>query len=601
MAVPRVPVHRSLTFRLLVASLTIAAAAVLATSWIASQFTSQTIKQQIGQSLSDDKSVYDEMLGYAATHRDWSGVQPLVTARAVKLNRRITLMTMDRQVIADSMTGPSLVTARPSATVDPLSVDLGLTGRTDRIDPRLRGPYELPPAEQRQIRKQLTQSLECMRGYDTEGQVVDGPHSRPKLATTRLGKEPYSCLLVPEATKTERRPLAALRKLVAACAGERDLDRVWLTPDLTVTVVEPVTGVSIADRTARAVGCLDKARRTQLEPYATPPALLFVTDPADPTAQRVFPLSRQSLLRTGAATAGVLLLVGVLTVTVGRRLTRPLRALTEAAQRPEDHARVPVGGRDEIGYLAAALNELAERRERSEQLRQDMVNDVAHELRNPLTTIRTWLEAVRDGLAIVDEPLLTVLQDETAQLQHIVDDLRDLAAADAGTLRMHPEPVYLSDTVGQAVDAHQPNAAAARVRLTTEHDGDPEVIADPVRMRQLIGNLLANAIRHTPPGGTVTVRTAMTAGLLTIAVTDTGFGIAPTDLPKVFDRFWRADESRSRNTGGSGLGLPIARQIAEGHGGAIAVDSTLNAGTTFTVTLPAAWAPPGPAAELNGS
>jgi two-component system sensor histidine kinase BaeS len=248
---------------------------------------------------------------------------------------------------------------------------------------------------------------------------------------------------------------------------------------------------------------------------------------------------------------------------------------------------VAVGGRDEIGYLALALNDLAERRERSEQLRRAMVNDVAHELRNPLTTIRTWLQAVRDGLTVVDEPLLTVLQDETAQLEHIVDDLRDLAAADAGTLRMHPEPLYVSDTVDQAVDAHRPNAAAARVRLSSEHDGDPEVIADPVRLRQLIGNLLANAIRHTPPGGTVTVRTTMAAGPLTIVVTDTGTGIAPADLPKVFDRFWRADESRSRGTGGSGLGLPIARQIVEGHGGTIAVESALNVGTTFTVTLPA--------------
>ncbi|MET0424333.1 MAG: HAMP domain-containing sensor histidine kinase [Actinoplanes sp.] len=586
MDVPRVPAYRSLIFRLLVASLTIAGAAVLATSWIASQFTSQTIKQQLGQSLSDDKSVYDEMLGYAATHRDWSGVQPLVTARAAKLNRRITLMTVDRQVIADSMTGPSLATARPSATVDPLSVDLGLTGRTERIDPRLQGPYRLPPAEQRQLRAALTKSLNCLHEYGTEGQIVTGRHGRPEVAITLLGKETFSCLLVPDPTRTEQRALAGLRKLIAACAGEKNLDWLWLRPDLTVEVADPEYQIPVPARTARAAGCLDKARRTQLEPYATPPALLFVTDPADPTAQRVLPLSRANLLRTGAATAGVLLLAGLLTVTVGRRLTRPLRALTEAARRPDDHPRVPVGGRDEIAYLAAALNELAERRERSEQLRQDMVNDVAHELRNPLTTIRTWLAAVRDGLATVDQPLLTLLQDETAQLQHIVDDLRDLAAADAGTLRMHPELVYVSDAVGQVVDAHRPNAAAARVRLTAEHDGDLELVADPVRLRQLIGNLLANAIRHTPPGGAVTVRTGRDEGSLTIAVTDTGHGIAPDDLPRVFDRFWRADESRSRHTGGSGLGLPIARQLAEAHRGTITVDSTLGAGATFTVKLP---------------
>ncbi|GAA2525310.1 sensor histidine kinase [Winogradskya humida] len=582
MYAPRVPMHRSLTVRLLVASLAIAAVAVLATSWIASQLTSRTIKQQIGQSLSDDKSVYDELLGYAATHPGWSGVQPLITARATKLNRRITLMSEDRRVIADSMAGPSLASARPSATIDPLAVDLGLSGRTDRIDPRLVGPFKLSPAEQRQIRADLARSLECLRRFGGEGEVVTGPYGRPKVVVTDLGKQDSPCELVPAATRTEQQPLTVLRELVAACAGETDVDRVWLTPDLVLAIVDPATEQPSAARTARAAGCLDQARRTQLEPYVAPAALLFVTDPVDPTAQVVFPLSRDNVLRTGTATAGVLLFVGLLTVTVGRRLTRPLRALTEAAHRPGDHPRVPVGRRDEIGYLAAALNELAERRERSEQLRQAMVSDVAHELRNPLTNIRTWLEAVRDGLATVDEPLLTLLHDETAQLQHIVDDLRDLAAADAGTLRVHPEPTFVNDALEQVVEAHR---GAAPVPLALECEGDPEVMVDPVRLRQLVGNLVSNAVRHTPPGGSVTVRSRVLDGRLTIEVADTGTGIAAADLPKVFDRFWRADESRSRSTGGSGLGLSIARQIAGAHGGTITVESAPGVGTTFTVSL----------------
>ncbi|GAA2575450.1 HAMP domain-containing sensor histidine kinase [Winogradskya consettensis] len=582
MYAPRVPMHRSLTVRLLVASLAIAAVAVLATSWIASQLTSRTIEQQLGQSLSDDKSVYDELLGYAATHPDWSGVQPVITARATALKRRITLMTQDRRVIADSMAGPSPASARPSATIDPLAVDLALSGRTDRIDPRLVGPFRLTPAEQRQIRADLARSLDCLRRFGGDGQVVTGPYGRAKVVVTRLGKQEYPCELVPAATRTEQRPLTALRELVAACAGETDLDRVWLTPDLVLDIVDPVTEQPSADRTARASGCLDQARRTQLEPYAAPAALLFVTDPADPTAQPVFPLSQDNLLRTGTATAGVLLFVGLLTVTVGRRLTRPLRALTEAAHRPDDHPRVPVARRDEIGHLAAALNELAERRERSEHLRQAMVSDVAHELRNPLTNIRTWLEAVRDGLATVDEPLLTLLHDETAQLQHIVDDLRDLAAADAGTLRIHPEPTFVNDALEQVVEAHR---GAAPVPLVLESEGDPEAIVDPVRLRQLVGNLVSNAVRHTPAGGSVSVRSRVTDGRLIIEVADTGTGIAPDDLPKVFDRFWRADESRSRSTGGSGLGLPIARQIAEAHGGTITVESVPGVGTTFTVSL----------------
>lgn len=578
----RVPLYRSLIFRLLGASVTIAIAAIVATSWLATQSTSQAIRQEIGQSLSDDKSVYDELLTYAATHKDWSGVQPLVADRARKLGRRITLMTEQRRMIADSTTGPSLELARPSASVDPLWVDLVLTGRTERIDPRVVGPYQPTPKEQREMRRQLTRSLECVRSFGSEAVVTTGPHGRPKLFLTRIGKEPYPCSLTPDLTPTERGPFEALRKLIAVCADERV---VTLTPDLSVTVIDPVKGVPIPDRTERAAQCLASARYTQLEPYVAPPALLFVTDPGDPVAQPESPFSRQNLMRTGTTTAVVLVLAVLLTVVVGGRLVRPLRALTEAAQRPSDHRRVPVIGKDEIGYLATALNELAERRERSEEQRKAMVSDIAHELRNPLTNIRSWLEAAQDGLATVEGPVLTLLHDETVHLQHIVDDLRDLAAADAGSLRVHPEPMHLDDAIEQIADAYETSAAAAGVSLTTSFTGDPVVVADPVRLRQLVGNLLSNAIRHSHPGGTVTMQASAGASRLTIAVADTGAGIAAEDLPRVFSRFWRADESRARATGGSGLGLPIARKIAEAHGGDITVESTLGGGATFTATL----------------
>jgi two-component system sensor histidine kinase BaeS len=586
-----VPLHRSLLFRLLIASLTIAVAAVVATSWIASQSTSRTIQQQLGQSLSDDKSVYDELLGYAATHRDWSAAEPLVTSLAARLKRRITLMTEARQVIADSQPGPQLRTTRPSATVDPLAVDLSITGGTDRIDPRVVGPYRLPAAERKKLKNQLTESLDCLHHWGFDGKIVTGPHDRGKLVVTSVGKSTMPCTLVPLPTRSEVPPLTALRKLIASCAKERNLADVGLSADLRVEVQDSdpnlasYTGLPDPQRTARAAACLDKSRRIQLEPYVPPAALLFVTDPADPSARRVFPFTRQNLIRTGTATAVVLILAILVTIMVGLRLVRPLRSLAEAARRPSGNPRVPVTGRDEIGYLAAALNELAERREQAELQRQAMVSDVAHELRNPLTNIRSWLEAVQDGLATVDGRLLTLLHDETVHLQHIVDDLRDLAAADAGTLRMHPEPVFVNDSVTQVLDAHRPNAATTGVQLRTEFTGDPEVTADPVRLRQMVGNLLSNAIRHTRSGGSVTVRTGVTGGRLTIAVADTGDGIAPDDLDKVFERFWRADSSRTRATGGSGLGLPIARQIAEAHGGDISVTSTVGEGTTFTVTM----------------
>jgi two-component system sensor histidine kinase BaeS len=172
-------------------------------------------------------------------------------------------------------------------------------------------------------------------------------------------------------------------------------------------------------------------------------------------------------------------------------------------------------------------------------------------------------------------------------LQHVIDDLRDLAAADAGSLRVHPEPIYVNDALEQVAEAHRGAADAAGVRLITESAADPEVAVDPVRLRQLVGNLVSNAVRHTPRGGVVTVRSRVDGGQLVVDVVDTGTGIAPADLPKVFDRFWRADGSRSRATGGSGLGLAIARKLAEAHGGDIAVANRPGSGAVFTVRLPA--------------
>jgi two-component system sensor histidine kinase BaeS len=593
---PRVPPHRSLVIRLLATSILVAVGATVSTAWLAAQSTSRTIRQELGRSLTDDKSVYDALLGYAATHRDWSQVGPVVAERAEKLDRRVTLMTEDRQVIADSADGPSLRDARPSATVDPLRVDLGLTGRSDRIDPRAVGPYRLPPDEQAALRKRAEEGLACVREYDYDGQIRVGPSGRPEVVFTTTGpKPPWSCALIPPPTKTEQLALRDLRDLVADCAGE-PAERLEVQPDFFVLVIDyRLPGDATRALAKRAQACVEKSRQEQLSAYVAEPALLFVTDPANPAGEPVFNLSRTNAVRIALVVAAVLGLAILITIVVGGRLVRPLRALTEAARQPAEHQRVPVTTRDEIGHLATALNELSARREQLEHQRKAMVNDVAHELRTPLTSIRSWLEAAQDGLATVDGPLLDLLLDETVQLQHIVDDLRDLAAADAGNLRIHPEPIYVNDVLDQVATAHRPDAATAGVLLCTEFDADPEMAADPVRLRQLVGNLVSNAIRHTPAGGSVTIRTALATGQLAIAVVDTGVGIAPGDLPKVFDRFWRADDSRSRTTGGSGLGLAIARKLAEAHGGTITVASSPGEGTTFRVILPGTALPAIPA------
>jgi two-component system sensor histidine kinase BaeS len=347
------------------------------------------------------------------------------------------------------------------------------------------------------------------------------------------------------------------------------------------------------DRAAvrEAERCVDGARRAQLDPYVAPVAELFLGG-GDTTAVR-FDMSPANKAKVMGAAGLVLAVTVAVTAVVATRLVRPLRALTEAAQQPPElHVRVPVTTRDETGILAAAFNDLTERRERWEAQRKAMVSDIAHELRSPLTNIRGWLEVTRDGVVDPDPALLASLHEEALVLQRVIDDLQDLADAEAGTLRLHREPVRADELLDQVAAAHRVAAATAGVSLRTAADGTPWLDADPVRMRQALGNLVSNALRHTPADGTVTL-TARRDGddVVVLEVADTGAGIDPEDLPYVFDRFWRAEKSRSRRTGGSGLGLPIVRHLVAAHEGTVDAVSEPGAGSVFALRLPGAAAP----------
>ncbi|WP_430784170.1 sensor histidine kinase [Actinoplanes sp. G11-F43] len=580
----RVPVRHSLVTRLLVTSVLIAVAAIATTAWLATQTATRAIRQEQGRSLTDDKGVYDMLIGYAATHPDWSGAHELIDARAAELGRRITLMTEDRQVIVESGPGPSLQSARPSARLDPLDLDLGLTGGTSHIDARAVGPFQLPEEERDTYRKWASDQVECLAHSGVAGRVVALPGGR--FGTEAPDGDPFgavercAAVYADSSTPTEDKALRQLARLTARCLGLAADKTLFIRTDLRIfqlpadkrLSVKPAEPLPPQSRTA---SCLEKSRKTQLRPYVAPPALLFVTDPDTGGDYTTFTLSRDNIVQVGVVTGGVLLATILVTVLVGRRLVRPLRALTDAAG---GHTPVPAGGRDEIGRLAAALNDSAARRDRAEAQRRDMVSDVAHELRTPLTNIRSWLEAAQDDLAPTDAQLLTLLHEEAVQLQHIIDDLGDLAE---GELRISLEESDVPDLLAQVVDSQQGTAQTAGVRLTLDVPPGLTLDADPVRLRQIVGNLVSNAIRYTPPGGAVSVR----ADRSTISVRDTGVGIAADDLPRIFDRFWRADRSRSRATGGSGLGLAITRRLAEAHGWRIEVASTPGLGTVFTVHL----------------
>ncbi|WP_207931184.1 ATP-binding protein [Streptomyces sp. 8K308] len=286
----------------------------------------------------------------------------------------------------------------------------------------------------------------------------------------------------------------------------------------------------------------------------------------------------------------MLLAATAITVLAVRRVVRPILALTGAVHRMEAgdrSARVPVRGNDEVTRLADAFNAMAAAIEANDQQRRALVSDVAHELRTPLANVRSHLEAAEDGVMPLDTELIRSLTEEAALLERLVSDLQDLALADAGMLRVHPEERDAADLAGQAVAAHRARAEASGVAVRVVGPDEPvPVYADPARLRQALGNLVANAVTHTAAGGRVEVGVRRAADEVVLTVTDTGRGIAPEHLPHVFDRFYRADPSRSRSTGGSGLGLAITRHLVEAHDGRVEASSTPGRGSVFTIRLP---------------
>ncbi|HEX9118256.1 MAG TPA: ATP-binding protein [Anaerolineae bacterium] len=279
-----------------------------------------------------------------------------------------------------------------------------------------------------------------------------------------------------------------------------------------------------------------------------------------------------------------------ITLVLARGILLPVERLTAAARRVKTGdlaVQVPIDSQDELGELARAFNAMAGGLAQQEQLRRSMVEDIAHELRTPLTNLRGYLEAARDGLVDPDQALVDNLYEETMLLQRLVVDLQDLALAEAGQLTFVRQEARLAAIAEQAVSILRPQVEAKGVSLGLELPADlPSVDVDPERIGQVLRNLLYNAFLHTSAGGRISVSACVQAKLVAVSVIDTGSGISATDLPHVFDRFYRTDKSRARRTGGAGLGLAIVRQLVVAQGGEITVTSQVGKGSNFTFTVP---------------
>ncbi len=310
-------------------------------------------------------------------------------------------------------------------------------------------------------------------------------------------------------------------------------------------------------------------------------------------------LNESFLQQVGRATLGAVLIAGLLALLLGGLITwgitKPLRRLTLAAEGiagGDLTQRVDASAGDEVGDLARAFNRMAAELEHAESLRKQMTADIAHELRTPLSVIQGNVEALQDGVFPLTLEALEPIQDKTQLLARLVEDLRNLALAEAGRLPLDRQPTDLAALVQRTAAGFQASADAKSIAL--ELDGDPNlpmVDADPQRVEQVLVNLLSNALRHTPAEGCVSLKLKAPGGArqVTVQISDTGAGIPIESLSNVFERFYRIDPGRARGKeeGGSGLGLAVARSIIEAHGGSIGVESPPGQGAAFWFTLPA--------------
>ncbi len=281
----------------------------------------------------------------------------------------------------------------------------------------------------------------------------------------------------------------------------------------------------------------------------------------------------------------VLIIVGL--VLAGRALRHaatPIGDVMEATERVTEGdytVRIAEHGPRETRALAHAFNSMVARLQADDEQRRNLLADVTHELRTPLTVIQGNLEGLLDGIYPRDDVHLELALEETRVLSRLIDDLRTLALAESGALKLQKEPTDLALLASETVASFQPQANAAGLELGADAEPGLVLELDPERIRQVLENLIANALRYTPRGGTIHVKCFVEGAHATVSVSDTGAGIPPDDLPHVFDRFYKSRDSR-----GSGLGLAIAKNLVMAHGGEISMQSTVGKGTTIQLTLP---------------
>ncbi|MEV4410329.1 HAMP domain-containing sensor histidine kinase [Catellatospora sp. NPDC049609] len=558
-----------MTFRVRVFVLValVALVATGASTYVTLTFAKSEVAQSAQAQEQTMRRIAEQITQYGRDHGTWERVADLATRLAQQTGHRIRLDVQDRpETIVDT----AVLLQQPVEPMTDLSAPID--ART-RFEPsRSYGAKtRLLATNSMELYRQETRFAACLTRYGFDPKAVDVADGVPVFAYPDVPKD---------IVRTCREGIASTPQSL-----ELDLAEVERCRPLTGATPAAPTPAPAGSATAGAdpvrseLGCLQEAFLSRISGIGPVPLRLAVA--SHEAAISATPIA----LAVGVVTVPILL--G--TLLLSRHVLRPIRGLTLAARRFGEGAldqRVTVAGGDELAQLAVTFNRMADSVQHGEEQQRRMVADVAHELRTPLANLRAYLEALEDGLVTADAALFRSLHEETLLQQRIVDDLQTLALAEAGRLVYHRSAVSLGDLLESCRTAHQPSATAAGVELDVTADPGLVVRADPDRLRQALGNLVTNAVRHSPAGTTITLAAVPAGQAVLLRVIDQGSGIAPADREHVFDRFWRADRARTRGSGGSGLGLSIARQIVLDHQGSISVASDVGHGTTFTIRLP---------------
>lgn len=587
----------SFRLRIFLLVLVVTATAVGATAWLTLSLTRRELTRAEEARDRHQAQVAEAVRVFGIRNGKWSGIDRVVADQAAKTGLHIRVVTREGDEVladSDSLEGryagpvqllPADIDPLPQLTQDIVAAAYQYGAGLGRKNPRAtiaeRRFATLDRATDIRDRPRLPADLfrSAPAGTDPAGMaLLQVTQYRAALAAVRCmaddGYPPSLTTEEPPYLESERRAAqpGCVEDTVRRVLGEASwLDEAWYP-------------LAACDRARDEYGaCLENGFSQAAAGTSAVPVRVYFGARQD---TGLAPLQQPALF----GGAGLLLATAGGTAWIARRVSRPVRLLTGASLQLASgrlDVRVPASGEDELARLSGAFNAMAEALQRSEERQRRLVADVAHELRTPLSNLRGYLEGLADGVIEPSPELFASLHEETLLQRRILDDLQVLALAEAGELGYDPIPLDLSELATTTATAHRAVAGNAGIEVTVDAPVPVEVYADPDRMRQVLGNLMSNAIRYTDAGGHVDLGVTRAGPDAVLTVRDTGVGMNPDEVSRAFDRFWRADPARQRTTGGSGLGLTIVQRIIADQGGDISAQSVPGTGTTFTVRLPA--------------